>query len=72
MCSNGSLSQTVEQLYTEDMIPPKNVLIQDRCITKTMADCGDTNSNMSIAYAHSDFEIIIESENVLYRLSSRG
>ena len=34
--------------------------VLDRCITKTMTDCDDTNSNMSLTYAHSDFEIIID------------
>ena len=71
-CTNDSLSQTIEQIYTKGNIQYENALIRDRCITKTMADCGHTNSNMSITFAHSNFEIIVEAENVLYCLNSKN
>ena len=62
-----ALSQTIKVLY-EDNPPSENQNVRDRCITENIRKSCDTYNNMSIILPDSDFDLIIEAENTLYRL----
>ena len=67
-----ALSQTIKVLY-EDNPPSENQNIRDHCITENIGKSCDTfNDNMSIILPDSDFDLIIEAENTLYRLYPKG
>ena len=62
-----ALSQTIKDL-NEDSLPSENLNVGDHCITEKIGDSCDTYKNMSIILPDSDFDLIIEAENTLYRL----
>ena len=66
-----ALSQTIEVLY-EDNPPSEKQNVRDHCITENIGKSCDTYKNMSIILPDSDFDLIIEAENTLYRLHPKG
>ena len=66
-----ALSQTIEVLY-EDNPPSENQNVREHCITENIGKSCDTYNKMSIILPDSDFDLIIEAENTLYRLHPKG
>ena len=62
-----ALSQTIKVLY-EDNSPSENLNVGDHCITENIGNSCDTYNNMSIILPDSDFDLMIEAENTLYRV----
>ena len=67
--TNESLLQTIEVL-NGDHLESEHLNLRDQCITNDIGNSCNTNSNVPIILPYSNFDLILQTENTLYRLHS--